>query len=96
MAKRNFQASLKNFADKLPRYWKTTIVVAGVVAALAPDLIQGIQELFADGQWSTQDTWRLVILAVTSYGVYKKTNTPPAGEPADPAVSEAESTDPRW
>lgn len=87
---------MKKFIDSLPRYWKTAIVVAGVVAALAPDLIQGIQELFADGQWSTQDTWRLVVLAATSYGVYKKTNRTPAGAVPDPEISEAEQDDFNW
>lgn len=87
---------MKKIIDNLPRYWKTVIVVVGVAVALAPDLIQGIQELYADGQWSTQDTYRFVILAVTAYGVYKKTNRKPPGAPADPEISEAEETQAGW
>lgn len=64
------------FVDKLPHYWKTVVVVIGVILAVGPDLIQGIQQLAGDGQWSTQDTYRLAVLVGTSYMVYKKQNAP--------------------
>lgn len=87
---------MKKFVDNLPRYWKTVVVVLGVVTALAPDLIQGVQELFADGQWSVQDTFRFAVLAATAFGVYQVKNLKPEGEPPNPGISEAEQGDAAW
>lgn len=87
---------MKKFVDNLPRYWKTVVVVLGVVTALAPDVIQGVQELFADGQWSVQDTFRLLVLTATAFGVYQVRNTTPKGEAPDPGISEAEQGDAAW
>lgn len=80
-----------DFVGNLPRYWKTVIVVTGVVLAVGPDVIQGLTDGFSDNTWSMNDTYRLVVLVVTSYGVYRKTNRPPKGEPASPEVSEADA-----
>ena len=79
---------MKNFLHALPRYWKALIAAVPFVVLVGNEVVQAISDKGADGSLSTQDVLTIILTGVAAVGVYGKANTPPAGEPSDPAVSE--------
>lgn len=71
--------------SSLSRYWKTIIAVVGLTLTV----LTSLEPVWGDNLPS----WVPVAIAVlTSVSVYLKANTPPAGQPADPNVSETDPT----
>lgn len=67
----------------MTRYWKSIIAAVG----LALTLLTSLEPVWGDNVPS----WVPVAISVlTAAGVYLKANTPPAGQPADPTVSETD------
>lgn len=67
----------------LTRYWKTIIAVLGLASVLLADPV--VESIFGD---EPQPWLKTVLAVVTALLVYFKANTPPAGQPSDPTVSE--------
>lgn len=72
----------------MTRYWKS---ILATLTAIAITVVQAVQAAGADGSWSQEDTIVCVLAFLGAVAVYTKANTPPAGEPADPAMSEQHS-----
>ena len=68
----------------MSRYAKTIVaLVPFVIAALMV-----LSDALGDGTVSNQEWIAVVIALLGAVGVYAVPNTPPAGQPADPRVSE--------
>lgn len=74
----------------LTRYWKTVVALLGVVVAVGNRVVEVVNDGYGDGKWDSADTVAVIIGVATVLGVYAKANTPPAGEPSDPNVSEVD------
>jgi hypothetical protein len=69
--------------SSITRYWKT-VIAAG---SLALTLLTALPSVWGDNL----PTWVPVAIAVLgSFLTWAKANTPPAGQPADPTVSETD------
>lgn len=76
--------------SKLSRYWKTVLVVLGGIVVVGNQLVASAKDAYGDGEWTYSDTVTVAMLALTAILVYAKANTPPAGELADPDISETD------
>ena len=71
--------------NKLTRYWKG---ILAAVTAIAVTVVQAIQASSSDGAWTKEDTIVVVLAFLGALSVYAVPNVPPAGQPADPNMSE--------
>lgn len=65
----------------MSRYAKAVIALLGAVATWGITAAE-------DNLYSQVELWGALLAAVTALGVYAWPNQPPAGEPADPSMSE--------
>lgn len=75
----------------MTRYWKS---ILATLTAISITVVQAIQAAGADGAWTQEDTIVTILAFLGAVAVYTKANTPPAGEPADPSMSEQHVPDP--
>lgn len=72
----------------MSRYWKAIIAYA---VPLVYALSELISDALGDGEWTAQDTKAVLLGLVGATLVLLKANTPPAGQPSDPNISETAS-----
>lgn len=65
----------------MSRYSKTIVALLGALATWGITASE-------DGAYSQTELWGAVLALATAAGVYAWPNTPPAGEPRDPSMSE--------
>ena len=58
--------------NELPKYWKTVAAVVPVVVFVATEVLQEVGA--TQGDLTVHDLWRIVMVAVAAYGVYKAKN----------------------
>lgn len=73
---------------RLTRYWKAILAACIPLAAVITEGYEAYDNGARDGTFNTADQVKLAIAVLLSLGVYAKANTPPAGEPSDPDMSE--------
>lgn len=74
----------------MTRYWKS---ILATVTAILITTVQAVHSAQSDGQWTTEDTIVTALAFLGAVSVFAKANTPPAGEPADPYMSEQHRPD---
>ena len=72
----------------MSRYWKA---ILAVTTAVGITVVQAVQAAYLDGTWTTEDSLVVALAFLGAVAVYGKANTPPAGQPSDPDVSETEA-----
>jgi hypothetical protein len=65
--------------DEAPKYWKAIISTAPLVVYVGTEVVQDLHVAGADGSLTASDLVKVVMLAATAYGVYKKTNRAATG-----------------